>query len=136
MDGDREQQAPTEAVTMINNCEELAKWCDGAEEEFGDPSIPVCQLFVRWVDTLILYRGTDLVAGMMEGDLFLKLHPHIEPLQIPLEQYEFKRATSGVYAMTPSLNIPGVLHGYVVLFEVPDRAKPPWESLVVLATSL
>lgn len=122
---------------MIDNSKDLAAWCAGAEEEFGDPSIPVCQLFLKWADPLILHRGIELAAGMIEGDLFLQLDANLGPLQIPLDRYEFKRATKGVYAMTPSLNIPGILHGYVVLIDVPEQgALPPWESLVILATSI
>lgn len=119
---------------MINNSTDLTRWCLGAAEEFGDPSIPVCQLFLKWAEALVLHRGNELSAGMMEGDLFIMLDKRIGPVQIPLDRYEFQRATAGVYAMSPSLNIPGLIHGYVVLYDVPEQGLvPPWEKLVVLA---
>jgi hypothetical protein len=42
--------------------------------------------------------------------------------------------SSGVWAITPSLNVPGQLHAFVVIRDVPSPA--PWErQLVVLAAT-
>jgi hypothetical protein len=44
--------------------------------------------------------------------------------------YGAERVTAGVWAITPSLNVVGVIHGFVVIHGVPDPA--PWERLIVL----
>lgn len=54
---------------------EVAAWCLGAFEAYGDASVPVCQLFLRWQPDLQNFdgRGDDetLVCGMVMGEFVL-----------------------------------------------------------------
>lgn len=127
----------------MKTCAEVAAWCAGAAEEFGDPSAPVCQIFLRWQDEPEAYRGDELVCGMNHGDLALLLGEGFPPFQFPVVAgrpqldergyvmaYGASCVTAGVWAITPSLNALGLIHGFVVLHGVPDPA--PWERRIVL----
>ena len=121
---------------------EVAEWCHGAAEAFGDPSVPVCQLFFRWQD-LRLGDGDDdqtLVCGTLDREFVLVLGPGaVFPLPLrngepehtddEVITYGAVRVVEGVWAITPSLNVEGFIHGFVVLYGVPDPA--PWERLIV-----
>lgn len=122
---------------------ELAEWIDGAIEEFGDPSVPVCQIFVRWQQNLPAYRGTDLACGLVNGNAALILTPAFRPLVLPLSagdaeigergelvRFGAKAVTPGVWALDPSFNDPGFVHAFIVLYDVPSPA--PWEQRIVL----
>jgi hypothetical protein len=50
-----------------------------------------------------------------------------------LQAFGARKFTGGAWALEPSLNLPGILHGFVVLTGVPD--PPPWKRRVVLATA-
>jgi hypothetical protein len=128
---------------------EVAAWCLGAFEAYGDASVPVCQLFFRWQPDLETFdgRGDDetLVCGMVLGEFVLVCgRSAIIPLPVrkgapeatdeEVITYGAVRVTAGVWAITPSLNIDGFIHGFVVLYGVPDPA--PWERLIVLAGAL
>ncbi len=129
----------------MKTIQEVEAWCEGAVAEFGDPSIPVCQLFVRYVEgdhrparpdmfDLFCFRDAD------DYILFLGPDPDlVVPLRISGDKvidnegvrcYGAERITTGVWALSPSLNIPGVIHGFVTLYDVPRI--PPWQRLVLL----
>lgn len=128
----------------MKTCSEVSAWCAGASAEFGDPSVPVCQLFFRWQENLMAPRRDDeLVCGMVEGELVLLLGPEFRALPMPielgdlrlddaggLEAYGAYLITAGVWALRPSLNVEETIHGFVVLHGVPDPA--PWERRIVL----
>lgn len=120
-------------------------WHAGAVEEYGDPSTPICQLFFRWESELgpsIQVRGDNLVGGLYKGDLGLLLGPTFPPICIPvragepeihdgdLDCYGIEQICTGVWALTPSLNIPELIHAFVVLYDVPIPA--PWESSIII----
>jgi hypothetical protein len=42
--------------------------------------------------------------------------------------------STGVWALAPSLNLPGCIHGFIVLYDVPSPA--PWERRIVLIGNL
>jgi len=123
---------------------EVAEWCAGAAEEFGDPSVPVCQLFFRWQENLEIPRGDDeLVCGMADGELVLLLGPEFRPFLMTVELGDMRLdeqgglqafgaylVTTGVWALRPSLNAEGAIHAFVVLHGVPDPA--PWDRRIVL----
>lgn len=124
---------------------ELEAWYAGARDEFVDPSEPVCQLFFQWQADLPAYRGELLACGAsaIDGELVLACGSNIGTVSLRVQPNEPEvspdgmlltfgaiRITAGVWALTPSLNVSGALHGYVVLHGVPDPA--PWERLVVL----
>lgn len=126
---------------------DVAAWCAGAAEQFDDPSKPVCQLFFHWEKDLgpsIRVRGGDLVGGMYDGALVLLLGPAFPPIQIPvnagepqitpegdLDSYGIEQITESVWALAPSLNVPGLIHAFVVLHDVPSPA--PWERRIIIA---
>jgi len=121
---------------------EVLEWCAGAEAEFGDPSVPICQLFFRWQDDLKAYGGDELACGRVDGEFALWLRPDLViPMPIEmgrcridaafgLEAYGADRITAGVWAINPSLNVEGLIHGFVTLHGVPDPA--PWERKIML----
>jgi len=120
---------------------QLNEWCTGAAEELGDPAQACCMSFFRWQEDLANYHGEDLACGMLNGGLVLQIAPGLKgrvPMPIVLGEAEVVRqgphvelvsygmelVTKGVWAMDPSLNIEGVVHTFVVLYDVPDPA--PW----------
>lgn len=122
---------------------EVTEWMRGADLEFGDPSLPICQLFFRWETDLRGYRGDELVAGIgAAGGVVAVIHPAIHRLPLPIEPdgpritegelvaFGAERITAGVWALSPSLNAEQLIHGFVVLYGVPDPA--PWERRIVL----
>lgn len=122
---------------------EVSAWCDGAAAQFGDPSTPISQLFIRWQDDLEVIDGEDLVCGWRDGELMLLLGPEFRPLPMLVEigsyqldedgylrVYGAMRITTDVWAITPSLNVAGAIHAFVVLYGVPDPA--PWERRIIV----
>lgn len=122
---------------------EVAEWCAGAADAFGDPSVPVCQLFFRYLTDLETCTGDALACAMIAGELALIIGPSIfPPIALPIRTgeaevtdeevitYGATRVTAGVWAIEPSLNMSGVIHGFVVVYGVPDPA--PWERRIVL----
>lgn len=123
---------------------EVEEWCHGAADAYGDPSVPVCQLFFRWSTNLQrLVLGDDTLAcGLSEGNVALVLGPNMPALPLPVRlgepevtdeeviTYGAVRVVEGVWAITPSLNLVGFIHGFVVVYGVPDPA--PWERIIVL----
>lgn len=124
---------------------EVAEWCLGAVDAFGDSSVPVCQLFFRWQDNLQRFTVGDdtLVCGISEGAfalVFGGLSMPAFPLSVregepevtdeEVITYGAVRVVDGVWAITPSLNVVGFIHGFVVVYDVPDPA--PWERRIIL----
>ena len=127
----------------MKNAQQVANWISGAAAHFDDPSIPICQLFLRWQDNLIGYTGEELGCGIVNDEPTIYLGPDITLLPIPvvagepefdaagnLEKFGADLVTTGVWALTPSLNIEGLIHGFVVFHSVPTPA--PWERRIVL----
>lgn len=125
---------------------EVAEWCAGAAEELGDPAEAVCQVFARWCDDLYAYHGDDISCGWTaDGELALRLFgPDSPPLPLRVETGEYQvdadgrlvsfgavQITAGVWEITPSLNAEGLIHAFLVLYDVPTPA--PWEKRIVPA---
>lgn len=132
---------------------EVLAWCDGAAEAYGDPAAPVCQLFVRWCDDLERYVARlegaadgELACGLAGGRPTLVLGPAFHLLPLPIQKgapeleggdlvmFGAKLITRGVWALAPSLNVPGLIHGFVILYDVPEPA--PWERRIVLPSGV
>jgi hypothetical protein len=122
---------------------EVSTWCVDAAEEFGDPSAPIGQLFVGWHDDLKAYHGDRVVCGWLDGQMVLLLGPDFSPFPICIasdgprvgDGYELVAfgadpVSAGVWEITPSLNVPGVIHAFLVFYDVPHPA--PWERRIVL----
>jgi hypothetical protein len=111
-------------------------------------------LFFRWINGIFplragtmerqLWLGDDeLISGVLEdGSVAIVFSPGV-PLPIPIvagkpkigiggdvESFGAKRIAAGLWALSPSLNIPEVIHGFIVLHGVPDPA--PWERSIIL----
>lgn len=128
----------------MNTIPQVEQWILGAAAQFEDPAEPVCQLFFRWQDErsqpaapedlVCSFDGDELVLQI--GSAFPPLPMHIvagEPrigLEGAVEAFGVEFVTAGVWALTPSLNVPGMLHGFVVLYDVPQPA--PWVRRILL----
>ena len=122
--------------------DELQQWIEGAEEKYDDPSLPVCQLFLRWTDEdLLVYNGAELVAGWENECLSIVLSPGIpNPLPTRLGAPEIvdgrvwsfglQKIAPGVWSLQPSFHVPFLLHAFLMFHGVPDPA--PWERRIVL----
>lgn len=123
---------------------DVERWCHTAAERFGDPSLVTCQLFLRHISHHGQHDGDDLVFAVDRGELFLKLDPgEWFPLSISptgpesdlageLVAFGLEQIESGLWVLLPSLNVPGLIHAFITLYDVPDPA--PWTKLIVLAS--
>jgi hypothetical protein len=137
----------------IQTVENLQRWIQGCAEDLGDPSAAVCSLVFRWMTLAPLSAPADLVCGMAEGQFVISLDGDaVWPLPIVAGDPEISEhkeiinygaeciaKACGVWILSPSLNIPGLIHGYVTLVGVPSPA--PWEKKaaeqkIVIATEM
>lgn len=126
----------------MKTVDQLMDWCAGALEQFGDPCEPVCQMFFRWQTPGTWQRSSELSCGVVDGKPTLWLGPiGALPLEISsdghtlhadgtLASFGAEQISAGVWALFPSLNVRDLVHGFVVLYGVPDPA--PWERLIVV----
>lgn len=134
--------------SALTTIADVDAWRIGAGLEFGDASSPVCQMFFRFEADIHGYEQDALACGWSNGRLILVIGggSDDEVMAIPLRAgkpeltpsddlvaFGATPITGDVWAVSPSLNIPGVLHGFVVLYGVPTPA--PWEQRIVLASS-
>lgn len=128
--------------------DELRQWLRGAEEAFGDPSRPVCQLFFRWSELSCSPAQQELICTRSQnvGEITLWMAP-VMPLDVSVAEgdaritrieadsaikaFGAKRIAPGLWYLNPSFNFPGVIHAFVVLYGVPDPA--PWEKRIHMA---
>jgi hypothetical protein len=119
-----------------------------ASQEFGDPAAPVFHLFFRWHEGSGQdYAGEDLIASMWGGKFALWLAPQW-PVTMPvvvgeaqirvvrsmaMNTWGSERLGPGVWALSPSLNMPGVVHAYIIVTDVPEPT--PWASTVAPPTT-
>jgi hypothetical protein len=132
-------------TSVILTLPELHDFLDAVYERDDDPSSGTCLMFARWHEAR--GEGPDMVfeySPEAEGTVRLLIPmrdgPEIFPLRVTvgepvicnhaIEAFQMRRICAGVWAMAPSLNIPGVIHAFVVLHGVPEPA--PWEQLVIL----
>jgi len=131
----------------MKTIQEVEQW----RAEFGGLddllSDPICHLFVRYVepdcrpkrvddyfDLFCFREGNEIVLWLgAEPDLIIPIvisrgGPEIEDGR--LMGFGVEAVTRGVWALNPSLNIPGVIHGFVTFYDVPVPA--PWERLILL----
>lgn len=125
---------------------ELLEWCGGAEREFGDPAAVIGQIFVRYQPTAYPRTG-DITAvynhrlSRLSIDLFGAENglDSVFPVALHVDGPEFtddslvafgvSEIAPGLWSLTPSLNVPELLHVFVVLYAVPEPA--PWESRIL-----
>ena len=129
----------------LRTLEQVRAWIVGALEEFSDPSAPVGHVIAGWQNNLRGYAGVEVACGFVDEMFCLKLVDEREgpPIQIPVQVGEHRLDAEGtlecfgaellglgVWLLSPSLNIPGFIHCYVVLTGVPTPA--PWEKRIIL----
>lgn len=131
---------------VLRTIDDLAHWCDVSFEAFGDASKPVAVCFARWTDNLEAYRGEDIAIGRNDPaapeDYALRLGPgcyiaiRLQQKQAfvnaagELEIFGANEVTDGVWSLTPSLNMPGLIHCFLVLYAVPETADFVMRDLV------
>lgn len=130
----------------MRTSDQLTAWRIGAQLQFGDPSVPVCQCFFEWRQAFTssapgLEAYYDPPSRQCDGAVVLRLAPDLN-VDIPVRTGEpevdddgvvafgAEEITRGVWALRPSLNMPGLLHAFVVLYGVPDPA--PWARCLVV----
>lgn len=113
---------------------EVRQWIQGALREFGDPSVPIGQLFID-------FKGKDdLRVEYQAPELRVCLGVDILPLTISAEgpavedgrmsTFGIEKICDGVWTLNPSCNMPGLIHAFVILYNVP--APAPWERRIWL----
>jgi len=133
----------------MKTADRLIEWCTGALAQFGDPAEAVTQAFFRWVDQPEDYRGEDLVCGVFNGKFGLCLGPDWPVTHLAIDvrsgapefdrddnliTFGAERIQQGLWALTPSLNMPGAVHAFIVLYNVPS--PPFWERRIILLGDL
>jgi hypothetical protein len=125
---------------------EVEHWLKGTALEFEDPAEPVCQIFARYTESKpVVYD--EVLARWQSGSILLELQkgffmpmgvnvegPQVHPSLGTLEAFGVEKICPGMWEMTPSLNVPGLIHAFVTLYDVPEA--PPWESRIVVVRSL
>lgn len=129
-------------MTTIRRSIDLEQWFAGACAEFSDPSEPICQLFFRWQDEIDAYAGEELVCGAANGEFVLRLGPRFPSIPLAIEPeprigedgalqaFGAEEIAPGVWSLSPSLNVPEFIHGFVVFYDVPRPA--PWARRIIL----
>lgn len=132
----------------MKTIQELQEWVIGVAKTFGDSSAVTGMLFAR-------YQAVEAISGDItaryEGDrLLLKLAnearggalPVGDYLPLPIDPdgyvmrdeglvaFGIEQVMPGLWHLIPSLNIPEVLHVFVVVYDVPTPA--PWERKIIL----
>jgi len=120
---------------------EIGAWCDSVGMEFGDPAEKVGQIFARYVAAEV--PGDEILAHWENETLALRLgHSEWLPLNVhddgplinrethSLVAFGLEKIGDHIWTLTPSLNMPGTIHVFVVIFDVPLPA--PWERRIIL----
>jgi hypothetical protein len=127
-------------MAVVLNRPELDCFLALAKRDRGDPSQPV---FVLSVNCSKFPEPTDVTARFHGGNLLIEVGADC-PLPIPVDldgpividgklaAFHIRKMGHGAWALSPSLNMPGILHAFVVLHGAPDPA--PWERTIFLAT--
>lgn len=120
----------------MKTIEELRDWVTGVEQAFGDPSAATGLLFARYQ---ALPAPSEDIVARYDGELRLLASWEIPIALDPggyvmrdeeLVAFGVEQVMPGLWHLIPSLNIPEVLHVFVVLYDVPTPA--PWERKLIL----
>lgn len=126
----------------MKTIDELAGWVNGAAEQFSDPADVVGQVFAHWNNDLSLLTGDLIECGHLDGKLSLKLgpgavipleiaaQPELDPIWGTLQKFGASEICTGVWSLSPSLCIRGMLDVFIVLYDVPASVR--WEQKSIL----
>lgn len=134
-------------TTVLTEPGELGALLEGLVEETGaDPAEVVCQILAPWasdpgrsLDVRAVYdteeRVLFLVFTHAGRTLLLSISESLEPVIVggTIEAYGLRKACAGVWALAPSLLVPGLVHCFIVFHGVPEPA--PWERLILLVSA-
>lgn len=137
---------------------ETFEWCIGVAARYGDPAMRVAPVYARFVQERPVpkeRRGVlskhlsgeaaidhdEILATWEDGKLWISLADEWLDLPIDpngaqfdlgtgeLKAFGMTEITRGLWALTPSLNIPNTFHFFVHVFDVPESA--PWERRII-----
>lgn len=139
-------------TSVCTTAEELYAFLMEAELRLGDPSQAVCLLVVPWRDAPLTFADEcglavrfsnakmEIVFEMVDEDGVRELplavdvnDPVIDERGV-LKAFHVRPLARGVWALAPSLHVPGALHAFVVLTGVPDPA--PWQRLILMPSEV
>src|SRR4051812_40595169 len=119
---------------------EIHEWCQGSFDRYGDAGQAVGQVFARFV-AQPPPAHTEILAGYDSGSIALALDvgqwiplpvstdgPRANEETGALEAFGIEEISAGFWTLSPSLNIPGVIHVFVHIYNTP--IVPPWKSLI------
>ena len=129
----------------MKTIDELHAWLSGAADVFGDPALTTGQVFARYRPTGVP-GGGDIVARYVTDTLILHLGlgndlelpldpdgPQVDEETGGLTVFGIRQISSGLWTLMPSLNMPGLIHAFVTIYDVPPIA--PWESRIIVVKS-
>jgi hypothetical protein len=121
---------------------QFQEWCAGACQELGDPCLATGLIFARYLPTVENYEGPDIAAAYEAGDRLMLYFAPDAAVQVAISTegpkgsaerllaFGMEKIAPGLWALVPSLNLPNLVHAFVVLYDVSDPA--PWESRIIL----
>lgn len=124
---------------------EIEEWQIGAAERFGDPAAVTTQIFARFVpridrpyaDAIATFDKDTLFLSFEAGTVFpIEVDPDgmfVDPNGV-LRTFGIEKICPGVWTLRPSLNIPGVIHAFICIYDV--AAIAPWENRIIVVSSL
>jgi hypothetical protein len=134
-------------TTVLTEPGELGALLQALVEETGaDPAEIVCQILAPWrpdagprADVWADYDARERELSLLfthAGEcLPLPISEDLEPVIVggTIKAYGLRKACAGVWALAPSLLVPGLVHCYIVFHGVPEPA--PWERLILLVSA-
>lgn len=124
---------------------EIQEWQIGAIEQFGDPATPVGQIFAKFVREPSPLRDIAL-AAWHDNKLHIDFGGGWLPVPVDdsgpsvtsdtgeIRAFGITKIVPGVWSVFPSLNMPGIIHAFVHIYDAPDPA--PWESTIIVVSSI
>lgn len=126
---------------------EVEQWIAAATERFGDPALATGNVFARYVPRLPQMPPADVIVTYEQESLLITLEPGtVWPIKVDVDgllidehtgqlvAFGLDKISDGLWTLSPSLKIPGVIHAFVTLYDVPVVA--PWESRIIVVQSI
>lgn len=115
------------------------------DETEADPAEIICLVLTPWHPDITRLR--DVIPDWDHRERVLSLRFTYANAHVPvpisetlepvicngeIQAYGLRKATAGVWALAPSLNVEGLVHCYLVFHGVPNPA--PWESQIIVVS--
>lgn len=133
---------------VIMTRENMDRFVELAGALVGDPSVATCLLCLSWGETVSSEPAMWATWSNEHRVLLIEFADGEDRRALPIEVsadgstmdrdgvlqvFHIRKVASGLWALAPSLNIPGVFHGFVVMHGVPE--PPPWDQAVIITAS-